>query len=119
MSQTSISKLTKGHCVPCEGGTKPFTRSEFIVYLPQLPEWKVAKDDLSIHRDFEFKDFTTALRFIDTVGEIAEKEGHHPDINLHDWKYVMFTLSTHAIGGLSINDFVLASKIDEAHTKQA
>ncbi len=112
MSQTPISHLTQGHCVPCEGGTKPLTRGEFAVYLPQLPEWKVSTDNLSISRNFTFENFKEALAFVNSVGEIAESEGHHPDMNVHDWKYVVCTLSTHAIHGLSINDFILAAKID-------
>lgn len=114
MQQITDTHLTKGHCVPCEGGTKPLAPSEFDVYLPQLPKWTVSKDATSIQREFIFDDFQHALAAVNTVAQIAEKEGHHPDMNLFDWKHVSFTLSTHAIGGLSINDFVLAAKIDEA-----
>ena len=114
MSDMQEDHLTKGHCVPCEGGTKPMTQEEFSVYLPQLPQWKVSDDKLSLTRDISFKDFMGAVSFINKVAVIAENEGHHPDMNVHDWKYIRFTLTTHAIGGLSINDFILASKIDEA-----
>lgn len=104
--------LTKHHCVPCEGGTKPLTRAEFEVYLPQVSDWNVTEHDHALAKEFTFKNFAEALAFINKVGGIAESEGHHPDINLHDWKYVSIYLTTHAIKGLSINDFVLASKID-------
>ena len=112
MSQTTVSHLKQGHCVPCEGGTKPLAPKEFQMYLPQLPEWKVASNNLSISREFVFDNFKEALVFTNEIGKIAEEEGHHPNIFLHDWKYLTTTLTTHAINGLSINDFVLAAKID-------
>lgn len=100
-------------CVPCEGGTKPFKRREFTVYLAQIPEWEIASGDLKIERDFKFKNFKEALVFVNKVGEAAETEGHHPDIFLHNYRKVKISLTTHAIGGLSVNDFILASKIDK------
>ncbi len=106
------NSLSHQHCVPCEGGTKPLTRAEFSVCLPLVPDWKII-DDLAITKTFEFKDFTKAMGFVVQIGLIAQKEGHHPDINLHDFKKVTINLSTHAIGGLSVNDFILATKIDE------
>lgn len=109
MANTS---LLYSKCVPCEGGTKPLTRAEFSVYLPQVPDWQVL-DDLKLFKTFTFKDFSAALNFINQVGAIAQSEGHHPDINLHDFKKVDITLSTHAIGGLSVNDFILAVKIND------
>lgn len=99
-------------CVPCEGGTKPLTREEFSVYLPQVPDWQV-QDELRLYKQFDFNNFADCIAFINQVASIAESEGHHPDINLHDFKHVGITLSTHAIGGLSVNDFILATKIDE------
>lgn len=104
--------LSKGHCVPCEGGVDPLTPKEFAPYLEIVKDWKVAADEKSVERNFRFKDFKQALAFVNKMGEIAESEGHHPDINLHGWNKVRVTLSTHAIKGLSINDFVVASKID-------
>ncbi len=106
------SHLSKGHCVPCEGGVDPLTSAEFAPYLEIVKDWVVASDEKSIERNFKFKDFKQALTFVNKIGEIAESEGHHPDINLHGWNKVGVTLSTHAIKGLSINDFVVASKID-------
>lgn len=106
-----MDKLTDKKCVPCEGGVEPMKRSEFEQYLEQVKNWEVMEDK-ELRREFKFKDFKAALSFINRVGEIAESEGHHPDIYLHGWNKVRFDLSTHAIGGLSINDFVLASKID-------
>jgi 4a-hydroxytetrahydrobiopterin dehydratase len=106
-----MSDLSKEKCVPCEGGVTPLTRKEFEQYLDQVKEWSVL-DDKAIAREIKLKNFKDALQLINQVGEVAEQEGHHPDIYLHGWNKVTFTLSTHAIGGLSINDFVMASKID-------
>lgn len=99
-------------CVPCEGGVKPLTEDEYGAYLRQeLTGW-VAVDEKKIEKDYTFKNFQQALDFVSKVGQIAEEEGHHPDIFLHNWNKVKLTLTTFAIGGLSENDFILASKID-------
>jgi len=98
-------------CVPCEGGTPPLTEKELEPYLPQVPDWRV-EGGRALAREFKFKDFAAALVFINQLGAIAEAEGHHPDINLHDWNRVKLTLTTHAVGGLSENDFILAFKIN-------
>lgn len=103
--------LTHQKCVPCEGGTKPMTMDEAKPYLEEVKDWEVA-DAKKIRRKFKFKDFKEALAFVNRVGAIAEEEGHHPDIEL-EWGKVKVELSTHAIGGLSVNDFILAAKIDK------
>lgn len=105
--------LTKQKCAPCEGGVVPLKRSEFQQYLDAITGWKVINNDLTIQKEFGFKNFKEALQFVNQVGKLAESEGHHPDINLHNWKKVTLTLSTHAISGLSINDFILAAKVDQ------
>jgi 4a-hydroxytetrahydrobiopterin dehydratase len=107
-----MQKLTEIKCVPCEGGIPPLTRLDFAQHLKQLPEWKVI-DDKKIEREFVFKDFSEALKFVNACGQIAEAEGHHPDLLLHGWNRLKVTLYTHAIGGLSLNDFVVAAKIDK------
>ena len=107
-----VGDLTKKKCVPCEGGVKPLIPDEYGAYLRgELSGW-VDVDAIKIEKDYKFKNFQEALDFIARVGQIAEEEGHHPDIFLHSFKFVKLTLSTHAIGGLSENDFILASKID-------
>lgn len=106
--------LSQKHCVPCEGGEKPLTREEFQQYVSIIPDWEVI-DDLKIKKKFTFKDFKMALAFVNKVGDIAEEEGHHPNINLYGWNKVSITLTTHAIGGLSLNDFIMAAKIDRFH----
>ncbi len=108
-----MQPLTQQKCVPCEGGTKPLTRTEFQQFLDAVNGWSAVNNDLVIEKNFKFKDFKAALSFIIKVGEIAESEGHHPDIYLHNWNKVKIILSTHAIGGLSINDFILAAKIEQ------
>jgi len=105
-------KLTEIKCVPCEGGIPPLSRAEFAVHLEQVKNWTVI-DDKKLERNFTFKNFKEALRFVNACGEIAEKEGHHPDLLLYSWNKVRVTLYTHAIGGLSLNDFVVAAKIDK------
>ena len=80
-------------------------------YLRLISGWEV-QGGIKIVKEFSFDDFEHALAFVNAVGRIAEEEGHHPDILLFDYKYARITLSTHAIGGLSINDFIIASKID-------
>ena len=103
--------LTQERCVPCEGDVQAFTPAQVAVYAPQVPDWTIL-DDKKLEKQFKFKDFAEALRFINKVGAVAETEGHHPDINLHSWNKVTITLWTHAIKGLFLNDFILAAKID-------
>ena len=103
--------LTAQKCIPCEGNVNPLTAEQFNHYLGQVPGWKVVENKM-IEREFKFKDFAAALHFINRVGSIAEEEGHHPDILLHNWNQVKIMLTTHAIKGLYINDFILAAKID-------
>lgn len=89
----------------------PLTRAEFTPMLAEVSGWKVI-DDKKIVKEYSFKDFAEGLVFVNQVGQIAEGEGHHPDIHLHDFNKVTLTLYTHAIGGLSENDFIVAAKID-------
>jgi 4a-hydroxytetrahydrobiopterin dehydratase len=107
-----MNELTQIKCVPCEGGIPPLTRKEFTAFLTQVPDWSVLEDK-KIERNFTFKNFQEALRFVNACGQIAEAEGHHPDLLIYSWNKVKVTLYTHAIGGLSLNDFVVAAKIDK------
>lgn len=102
--------LANKRCVPCTGGVKPLSRTEAKRYLKEIPEWELKLKQIA--REFKFKDFAAAKRFVDKVAGIAEREGHHPDILLYSWNRVRITLSTHAIKGLSENDFIEAAKID-------
>ena len=103
--------LTKKHCVPCEGGVKPFSTSEAKRYLKYNKSWKLVGN--KIEREFKFKDFVTAMKFVNKVARLAEKEGHHPDMLVYSWNRVRISTYTHAIGGLSENDFILAAKIND------
>jgi 4a-hydroxytetrahydrobiopterin dehydratase len=103
--------LTDKKCVACEGGVPPLTPGEIERYKPEVSEWTVAPDNLSISREFSFKDFKEAMSFADKIGVLAEEEGHHPDLTV-SWGKVGVHLTTHAIKGLSENDFILAAKID-------
>lgn len=104
--------LVQKKCVACEGGMPPLTREEAQILLKQLKGWTLSGDDRWISKEYKFKDFAQALAFTDKVGAIAESEGHHPDIQLSYGK-VVIELSTHAIKGLSENDFILAAKTDQ------
>lgn len=104
--------LTTQECIPCEGDVKPFNSQQIAIYKPQIPEWQLL-GSTKIQREFKFKNFKEAIAFINKVADIAESEGHHPDIFLHSWNKVTITLWTHAIKGLFLNDFILAAKIDE------
>ncbi len=105
------NKLLSKMCVPCTLGTPSLTPAEAGEYLKQLhSEWKMI-DAIRIERTFKFKNFKLALDFVNKVGELAESEGHHPNIKF-GWGYATIDLMTHKIKGLSTNDFILASKID-------
>ncbi|MBP9869014.1 4a-hydroxytetrahydrobiopterin dehydratase [Patescibacteria group bacterium] len=103
--------LHEQKCVPCEGGVPSLQRDEALKLAAEVNGWNLATDAKSISHEYTFKDFNEALGFINAVGALAESEGHHPDIHCA-WNKVKLELSTHAIGGLSNNDFILASKIN-------
>ncbi len=108
--------LTSKKCTACEGGVEPFDDATAHVYAREVPKWSVAEDYKSISREFIFKDFVTAIDFVRDVADIAEGEGHHPDIHIF-YNRVRLDLSTHSIKGLSENDFILAAKIDALPVK--
>jgi 4a-hydroxytetrahydrobiopterin dehydratase len=98
--------------VPCEGGIPALTADEIAALLPQLDGWSV-EGDRKLTKSYTFPDFAQALAFVNRAGAVAEEEGHHPDLLL-TWGKVGVELTTHAIGGLSENDFILAAKLDNA-----
>ena len=105
------SNLTKKSCVPCEGGVDPLKGDKLQEYARLIHEdWSVV-DEHHLVREFSFTDFVSALEFTNRAGAIAEEEGHHPDILVSYGKAVV-TIWTHAIDGISENDFILAAKID-------
>lgn len=107
-----MNNFTQKKCIPCEIGGSPLTREEAEKMLNQIGgEWELF--DQKITKQFVFKDFSEAMKFINEVAHIAEAENHHPDIHLTNWNKVRIDLSTHAVKGLSENDFIVAAKIQE------
>ena len=110
-----MNKLLEKKCVPCEGGVIPFDISEIHKYQKMVDDWNIIKDKKDIYfleKEFKFKNFLESQKFINEVGKIAENEGHHPEIAF-GWGYAKVNITTHAIEGLSENDFILAAKIDK------
>ncbi len=104
--------LTEKHCKPCEGSTPALTSVETTPLLAEVTSWHMIEDK-KLEKTLVFKNFKEALGFVNKIGEIAERENHHPDLYLFDYKKLKISLSTHAIKGLSENDFIMAAKIDE------
>lgn len=112
MSSPGAEALVKKRCIPCEGSASPLTAQEAKAYLRDVPGWDVSGDHRIISRVWVLQDFGEALQFVNRVGELAEAENHHPDMFLHAYRRVRIELTTHAINGLSENDFILAAKIN-------
>jgi 4a-hydroxytetrahydrobiopterin dehydratase len=107
-----VNNLLKKKCIPCEKkGIKPLTKEEAEKYLEEIQGWTLDTESKKIYKEYKFQDFIGAINFINLIADIAEEEGHHPDIHIF-YNKVVLELSTHSIGGLSENDFILASKID-------
>ncbi len=112
-NQNSGDELLNGKCVPCEGGVAPLAEMAVREKLKDLKlSWELVFNPPKISHVFSFSDFKSALAFVNKIGELAEREGHHPDISL-SYGSVRVDLTTHAINGLSLNDFILARKIEE------
>ena len=110
-----MSDLLNKKCLPCEGGVLPFDISEIHKYQKKVDGWNIKEDEKKIHflvKNFIFQNFKDSQNFINKVGKISENENHHPDISF-GWGYAKITITTHAIQGLSENDFILAAKIDQ------
>ena len=110
-----MEDLFKKKCQPCEGGIKPFDISEIHKYQKKVDGWDIFKDEKKnffLNKKFNFENFSESQEFVNKVGIISEEEGHHPDI-LFGWGYAEIKITTHAIEGLSENDFILAAKIDQ------
>ncbi|MCL5103235.1 MAG: 4a-hydroxytetrahydrobiopterin dehydratase [Armatimonadetes bacterium] len=101
--------LAEQKCVPCSGDTAPLNREEAMEMIGEAAGWEIVGN--KIERTFKFPNFVEAMRFANGITEIAEKENHHPDLHI-SWGKVRIELSTHSIGGLSNNDFIVAAKIN-------
>ncbi len=112
MGGSGMSDLASKHCVPCRGGVPPLKGEALRPYAEQLPDWKIVEEH-HLLKTFAFPDFRSALEFVNRVGEIAETEGHHPDLYL-TWGRVDVKTYTHKIDGLTESDFILAAKVDRA-----
>ncbi len=110
-----MNDLINKKCVPCEGGVLPFDTSQIHKYQKKIDGWNVIKNEKEVfllEKNFKFKNFLESQDFVNKVGKISEEEGHHPEI-LFGWGYAKIHITTHAIEGLSENDFILAAKIDK------
>ena len=105
-------ELAKRKCKACDGGMKPLSPDAARALAVHVPKWKIRKDEPRLWREYTFKDFARAMKFVNKVAEVAEAEQHHPDIHVH-YNKVKLVLWTHDIGGLSENDFIVAAKLDE------
>jgi len=108
-----MEDLTKKKCIPCEvGSMDPMDRKLAESYMSMAEGWVLAPDTKSISKDYKFKDFVESMQFVNKVADVAESEGHHPDIHIF-YNKVHIDLTTHAINGLSENDFIVAAKINK------
>jgi len=115
---SNASDLSRKRCVPCEGGMEPLPPAQIASLLKAVPAWKATADGRRIRREWRAKDFMAVIDFFRRVAEVAESEGHHPDLHLAEYRNVVIELWTHAANGLTENDFILAAKIDQLPIQQ-
>jgi 4a-hydroxytetrahydrobiopterin dehydratase len=113
MASQTTEQLTAKKCRPCEGGVDKLTTDQAREQLAALDGWRLTGDGERIRKDWDVKNFLAGMGFLNRVAEVAEQEGHHPDVHLQGFRHVWIEIWTHAIGGLSENDFILAAKIDQ------
>jgi 4a-hydroxytetrahydrobiopterin dehydratase len=107
-----LSDLLNGHCQELPAGTPTLDRAAIDELLPLVPGWEITADGKSLHWQRRCADFMDAVGILNRVAALAEEEGHHPDVRLHSYRTLELELSTHSIGGLSQNDFILAAKVN-------
>lgn len=112
MQTQTPEQLTRKTCRACEGGVEPYSLEESRDQVAKLAGWHLTADNQRIRKEWTAKNFLTAMEFFNRVADLAEADGHHPDLHLVNYRQVAIELWTHAIGGLSENDFILAAKID-------
>jgi 4a-hydroxytetrahydrobiopterin dehydratase len=108
-----MEQLAKKKCVPCEGIGRAYTSVEIKAHMMDIPGWVLAQDSKSIERAFTLKNFVACVDLINKIKEIAEDEMHHPDLHLTGYKNLKVVLYTHALGGVTENDLIVAAKIDQ------
>ena len=106
------AELTAKKCVPCEGGVPRYSTEEADAQVAALSGWRLTHDSTRIRRDWKLPDFRSAVKLINNVAALAEREQHHPDLHLEGYRNVWIEIFTHAVGGLSENDFILAANVD-------
>ncbi len=109
--------LSQKTCTPCQGGIPPLSLPEAEAWLAQAPGWELLQNGARLERRFSFKTFAAALAFVNQVGDLAEEEGHHPDITF-GWGYANVQFYTHKIGGLHENDSIMAAKVNDLYTDE-
>lgn len=113
MSVPTADQLRHATCVPCEGGVPAVEKQAATIYLQATPDWSLDEAGKAIFRKVSCTHFVDAMKLLNRIAEVAEQEQHHPDLHLTGYRQVRVELTTHAIGGLSENDFIVAAKIDE------
>ena len=111
MPVPKAGELSEKRCRPCEGGVRPFSQSQAREYLAVLQGWSLREDGKAIRKEYQFKNFKEVITFFNRIAQVAEEENHHPDLKM-GYSRVGVELSTHALQGLSENDFILAAKFD-------
>jgi 4a-hydroxytetrahydrobiopterin dehydratase len=113
MQTQTPEQLASKKCLPCEGGVEPYTLDDAKEQLKRLSGWQLTHDGQRIRKNWTVKNFMAGMRFFNEDARVAEEDNHHPDLHLEGYRNVWIELWTHAIGGLSENDFILAAKIDQ------
>jgi len=111
MDALSTSQLHTGHCTPCEGGIDPLARERIDRLLPQIPAWSLVAGGRALRRRFDFPDYHRVIGFVNAMAWMANRQGHHPDFTVGSY-HCEVIWTTHAIGGLSENDFICAARLD-------
>jgi len=117
MAVQSAEELVRKKCAPCEGGVAALDRAAAEAQLKKLTGWRISQEGQRIRKEWTVKNFMAAIDFFERVARLAEDEGHHPDLHLEGYRNVAIEIWTHAIGGLSENDFILGAKIDKLPVK--
>ena len=117
MDTLTLEQLTAKRCIACEGGLPELTPAEVEAHLAAVPQWHLTHESERIRRDWWTANFLAGIDFFLKVTELAQREGHHPDLHLENYCHVWIEIWTHAVGGLTENDFILAAKIDQLPIK--
>jgi 4a-hydroxytetrahydrobiopterin dehydratase len=112
MSSNTMEQLSEKKCSACKGHIAKFTPKQVEEHIQALDGWRITGNGLRIRKDWQVKDFTAGMDFFNRVAQLAQEQDHHPDLHLDDYRHAWIEIWTHAIGGLSENDFILAAKID-------